>query len=324
MSFTGVARRVVASIAARPFQAVTHVCVPMALVLSVMPFDFVTDTVGLEAALGRASLALTLAAGENPDWVSPWGGCRGLVSGAWFSLLTYFMALESLEAGRSRRAAFVLAVKRGILLIVIIEVTQLFVHSHAFQFAVMSVRAVWAVVGSSIAVWLLHREATLPLRLDLRRAFPSGLLLVVAGLLACDVLSRVGGAGGIEATVVAQGMSGWIPFDSLWRMPTATAVAVAVPDLLCYGAIAMALGIGLRRRSVRWAWGFASLVAVDIALMVEALGTTGYARSADFTGPALAALSAFAAIQVYTAVRHMMDDSLPLVARSTERQIRST
>lgn len=314
---TGVARRVVASIAARPFRTVTYVCVPLALALSLMPFDFVTDTAGLEASLRRANLALTLRAGENPDWVSPWGGGRGLVSGAWFSLLAYFMAMDLLEAGRSRLAAFALTIKRGILLIVIIEVTQLFVHSHAFQLAVMPVRIMWTVVGSAIAVWLLHREATIPLRLDLRRAFPSSVLLVVAGLLACDVLSRAPGAGGLEATGVALGRLGWIPFESLWRMPAMSAVAAAVPDLLCYGAIALAIGIGLRRRSVRSAWAIASLVAVDIALIVEVLAATVYARSADFTGPALAVLSSFAAIQVYVGVRHMMNDTAPLVARST-------
>ena len=284
----------------------------------------VTDTAGLQASLRRANLALTLRAGENPDWVSPWGGCRGLVSAAWFSLLAYFMALESLEAGRSRRAAFVLAVKRGILLIVIIEVTQLFVHSHAFQLAVMLVRTMWAVVGSAIAVWLLHREATIPLRLDLRRAIPSSVLLVVAGLLACDVLSRAAGAGGSEATGVAAGRFAWIPFESLWRMPAMSAVAAAVPDLLCYGAIALAIGIGLRRRSVRSAWAIASLVAVDLALIVEVVGATTDARSADFTGPALAALSSFAVIQLYVGVRHMMVDTVPLVARSTVPPVRST
>ena len=77
-------------------------------------------------------------------------------------------------------------------------------------------------------------------------------------------------------------------------------------------------------RAVGEAGGVGWVVAVDLGRIVEVVGATPEARSADFTGAALAALSSFAVIQLYVGVRHMMVDTVPLVARSTVPPVRST
>ncbi len=306
------------SLADRPFATIAALLTFGLLFFGLAPFDFISDTGALHASFLRTEWSLASFRPPTPG-TPPFEALIAKLSGAiWFALLGYFRALSGRESGRHPMIAFASAVKHGLVLVVLVELLQLFTRSHQFDlgalilgFAGVALGAWWAFVGPA---W----QAGLPVQpvgdrpessshTDWKtrpgRAMPTLILALlavvqVALLLAASVDRHIGFGSPVDLSSVQ-----WIPFEAMWHRPVLKAACAIGSRLVTYAALAITLAIILRRSHVTWAWFLTGAIVTGLALGLEGLQTLTTTRTADLTGPTLALLAAVAVARVYPTLR---------------------
>jgi VanZ family protein len=290
-----------ARIAARPLTTIVLVLGLGLFLFSLAPFDFVTSSAGLHAAFSRAQwnhFSFTSASG------SPIVG--KFTGAAWFALLGYFAALAGREIGRRPVIALASALKQVAVLVVVVEIMQVFTRSHVFAIADIMLHGVSALVGAWAAVFLINVPIRSDWRMRPRLVMPTG-LLVVGGMchiavLAMPSLLKVD----LSQLMLSLSGLGCLPFESMWRGSMAGAAMEIASTLLEYGVLVLTLAILLRRARLPHAWlivgGFVTLLALVLAAIQSAASTARL----DLTVPILALFAAAIVARGYPALRPLL------------------
>ncbi|MFQ5414343.1 MAG: VanZ family protein, partial [Phycisphaerae bacterium] len=268
----------------------------------VMPFDFVSTTAGLHASFSQAAWqVLAVPVDGSVGAFAP--VASGLSGAGWFFALSYLSVLGYRQAGRVGVAAFLLAVRRGVIVVVVTEVLQLFTVSRVFRVSDMTWCALGVGLGACTASLLLVVRGAMARERRLRVAVPTGLLvlsgLVQAGAMlvtALDARTWTLGAAGLAGIARA-------PFALLWREPMFAAFAAIVGTTTRYALLAVAVAVGLRRARLAGAWGATGALVMVVAMGVAGLSAVMVHAAVDLTGPVLALVAVVAVAQVYPVVR---------------------
>jgi hypothetical protein len=182
-----------------------------------------------------------------------------------------------------------------VLLVMLIELLQLFTGSHVFETADIVMRSVLVLLGAlSAGMWSNHA-----VRLDVETARVRQVALVgfalavqVALLLATVQVSF--SSMEQNGTAARQLM----PFESLWRAPVHLAVTDMITTGLTYGLLAATITLLLATVSRRPTGPMVCLIVSSLAMFVAiARAVTGQA-SLDVTDAVIATLAAFAAVEL--------------------------
>jgi glycopeptide antibiotics resistance protein len=282
------------------------------LLLGLIPFDFATNTAELHANFGRARWDL-FGPRSVPVTEAPFALLVGQLSSVfWFAILGGLLVASERESGACRDAAMRAAILQGVVLATVLECAQLFTMSHVFDSAVVMLRTLSVTLGAwcVAAAPACKPAAWRSVRLG-RTSLPMAALaaIIVAQVLArllevwnLDLLTSVehapwvGGAGGWAS-------AHWLPFETLWRRPMASAASEAAHQIAVYGTLACALGLFLVQLGVRWVWVTTGAAVVLVAVAVEALQCWAPLPAPDTSGPALAILAVALAARLWSAMQ---------------------
>ena len=290
-------------IAASPLTTIATVLGLGLFLFSLAPFDFVTSSPQLHAAFNRAQWGhFNLTDGLSK--AAPWSTIIGKVSvAAWFALLGYFAALAKREMGHRPVIALASALKHVFVLVVLIEIMQVFTRSHVFALADITLHGAAALVGAWAAAFVIDAPIRSGWRLRPELVMPTK-LLALAGI--CQIVAlampSLIKAGFSQSMLNLSGVAR-LPFESLWRGSMAGAAMDVASTVLQYGVLALTFAIVLRRARLPYAWlivgGCVTLFALVLAAIQSAAPTTGL----DLTAPILALLATAVVARGYPALR---------------------
>jgi len=292
VAFKATEPRIRARYIASPFQATTTVLVFGLFSYHLAPFDFVTTSDALHASFGH-SLVDPLAVRPATSETFPLAGLVSeLGSAAWFLVLGYASALANRSLGRHPIVAFGSAVKHGVVLVVLVELMQIFTQSHVFDLGSILLESLGVVFGAWMAIFLIDVAVGEAWSYQPSLAVPTGVLMLLA-FVQVALLFAPGLVHG--ATWSAERWANWsiagLPFEKLWRGSMAAASCELLSKATPYAVLTLVLAM-IRERS-RLAlpyWGPAAAVFL-IALGVDALRIPAVGE-VDLTGTILAAYSA--------------------------------
>ncbi|UCE61140.1 MAG: VanZ family protein [Phycisphaerales bacterium] len=287
----------------RPFVTSAFILTLGLFVYNLAPFDFITNTAGLQESFRRAQWSLSIAR-MRAFGELPLGELAAELSGAfWFIGLAYVSALAWREVGRERAKAIALASEKSLILIVVIELMQLFTRSHGFDMVTIALRALGVILGARLAVGGVDAGTRSDWRQRPGMAAPTRLLLVLVAMQTGIMLLSAGD--GLIAAGASPDLSRvrWIPFEAMWRLPTVQAASILFSNLLTYGTFAVAMFMLVRR--THWPrGGFIACVGVTLfALAVEGLQIMGTSHTPDLTVPMLALVTSVITAKLYMALR---------------------
>ncbi len=276
-----------------PLSAVEAMVVFGLLILSVVPFDFVTTAKGLRESMQEARitvLAATMAGRPmlafgvtSHSWSDQLAGDLGWAAA--FGLLGYLFVVRNRSQGAGLWNAGIRSLGSGFLLAIVMEVLQLFASGHVFAAPDILVHGVGVLMGATLGVVREVRR-----RGESTNIFSNGLLaVVVLGQTLVILLPswfRVYGAGVDGGAKLAN----WVPLADVLQMPFALAVA-RLADVCCvYALLIVPAYLWWSRLVPRWS----AVLAVGLAMFVAgAAGLSGQGESAlRFSTQVLAAIVA--------------------------------
>ncbi len=270
------------------------------LLFSLAPFDFVSSTSGLHGALVRVRLN-PIGTHDVAFGQPPFGFLAGESAMAvWFAVLGYLFAVARRMNRNHPGAVWVSAVRHGFLLAVLIELLQLFTHSHSLDVAPILLRSLAAMFGAWIALLALptlHRTSTTR---NNRLRIPTAVLLVLGSLQVAALVLSTLDTNSLSMDAFSLSAIAWLPFESMWHRPMTSAAAQMIETLATFGTLAVTCAIVLRRLRVAHVWGMTCLMVTFVAFIAEALQCCTPTQSADTTGPVLALFAVAGAAQVYS------------------------
>jgi len=287
----------------RPFSTASVVLVLGLFVYHLSPFDWVTDTESLHASFGRARLAMVgppWAPAEEPPWTAvldQLGGC------AWFALLAYLLGLSAREAKRPPALSFASTLRDGLLLVVLIELMQVFTESHIFDPAAIMLRAVAVAFGGWCSIYVVDSITRSSWRRRPGMAVPN-VFLVWLGAFQVTLL-LLGALDSSDWSLRGLTLAGVQdpPFEQPWRQPIGVAAHDMFSSIVTYAALVVTLAVLLRRGRVANAWLTTGAAVTLLALGIEVLRCARPAHGVDFTGPLFALFSAIGVATIYPVLR---------------------
>jgi hypothetical protein len=253
----------------------------------------------------------------------------------WFSMVGYIAAMAAKEARRTIGGAFWSAIKQGTILVLAIELTQIFSRVHSFDMTHVLVGGMSVVVGTWGALFLMgsrdqwqsnsiynsnsnsnsnaqshsrsqsqshgHRSASLE--------WPTVLLVLVAWGGALFAVIRSLDASTMVSSGTDWALVHWVPFEHLWRLPVVTACQEALLVWVGFAVMAGALGIVLGRVRAERPWRTTALLVTVAAIGIELLHASHPAQIPDTTGPILA----FSAVWVCSRMSRVTRTKLAVV-----------
>ena len=297
----------------KPFSVLAPVLVIGLLCHGLLPFNFVTDTESLHTAFNRARLDVfshrAPATGQPP--LEPM--VNQMIGFAWFACLGYVLYRSARERRWSRAAAILSALKSGFILVMMIELMQLFTTSHVFDMATIVLRCVAVALGLWCALFFAMKkpiatdgsenDSAGAVQRDANRAATDSIL---KGFLAACLLFQIImlvmaniDPGQTSAGHFALHRVRWLPMEALWHRSFAQSVAEVTQIVVTFGVLAMtsALLIGTKWRS--GAWLMAGVITLATATLVEALQCCTPSRTPDTTGPVLAIIAVAVAFRLH-------------------------
>lgn len=275
------------------------------LLYHLVPFEFVTDTASLQASFLRARWELPAMFEPRPGEPPFTQLATHLTAAAWFALLAFMRCCCGTGSKRTLAHRALSATKHCVILVVIIELMQLFSRGHAFEFGAILLRSMSAGVGALLAVYVAESACRSRTKSTIVAVVPTAVLCLliafqVAGMMLVSFDPQSLNVGGQHPIRVH-----WIPFEALWRLPMLTAVHQLVVKFVSFSALALTLGIVLRR--VRWSrvWPVTGVALLLMASVSEAsLGATA-STQADLTNPILACVSVLLTARLFPALRSL-------------------
>ncbi len=309
----------------RPFATMASLLAVGLLFFRLAPFDFITTTTGLRDALLRAGMGMQSATGSSMD-VHPSPAAyahliKPSIVAAWFAALGYLLALAERETGRRRVNAMASAWQNATILLIVIELVQLFTRSHIFDMASVMIGSLAAAFGAYVAIfivdaytrsaWKHTRRNTEGTVIRPGLAVPTLVLVVVAMYQLFAVLAATIDPQLTSGSGVSLSRFHWLPFEALWRGSMTGAAVTTASTLITYAMLALTLGIivrrirgtSVRRNGQRRIWLITGTAVVLLAFVLELLQTATPARTADLTTPILAIVSVALAARVHTLLR---------------------
>ncbi len=299
------------------------------LMYGLAPFDFVRDTAGLHAGFLRANWGLW------PRWAT--GTLPGLVDTAahcgWFVLIGYCLAVGRRRTGWTRATGLISSIKHCTVLAVVVQLAQMFTMSHVFELFDLWAHALGGVVGAAAGAgaWggalssprelrpppLEGAGHPLPVAPDTGTQPASGKRAVgrwssapltgvaaLAAVLGMDVILDSTNSFRFFSVAPAWGQVNLVPFESLWRQPTLTAVGELAAMVMAYAIIALAPVAVLRRWCGARCWLPAAVLTMLLVCLIEASQTAVHTRAADVTNPIVALMAAAMAARVAYNLTH--------------------
>lgn len=299
-------------IAQRPFSVLAPVLMIGLLCHGLLPFSFVTDTDGLHAAFNRARLDLFSLRAPHPGQPPFEPLTNQMIGFAWFACLGYVLFRSAAERGWTRTTASLSALKSGFILVIIIELMQLFTAWHVFDLATIVLRGIAVALGlwcalfftmdESVASGEIGSDATDAVRRDANDAAARSILkgfLAVCLLfqIMMLVIANIDPSQTSPANFALERIR-WIPMETLWHRSFGYAAAETARIVVTFGVLAItsALLIGSKWRS--GAWLMAGAITLSTATLVEVLQCCTPGRTPDMTGPLLALIAVLAAFRL--------------------------
>jgi len=290
----------------QPLPAMAMLLSLLLVLMNLAPFDFVTSPGSLYAALCKASwqvlpdLSLNLRGSAFAELLNLFVSFAGL------GVICCFIALARCHAGWHRLRAFASAVKHGVVISVVMQVLQLFVASHVFEISDILVGIAGSIAGGIVAI-----------------------LVVLSRPEHCLIKQAPGGAGGLNGWIgtgfsifallpiavffhdtlshsasghsVSSALRLLIPFESLWRLPTALAVGQIASMFMQYALLGLTLGMLLKQRRLPIKhWGLTTVAATTlVAGMMQAVRALYASAGLDVTAPLIALVVTTMVIRLY-------------------------
>ena len=292
-------------LAQRPLTTLSTLVTVGVVVVSLSPFDFVTNTGQLHASLAAARWsplrvdvtadAVALGFGSLTD--SGVLGTAGL-----FVVVGFLLALAARERGLARRNALEAGLGQVALLAVLIELLQLLRCSGGFGV----LDAILYILTGFLGVLMALYAVDLPSNSRWRKrpgslVDPVLLVPLVIGQLGYHLLEAcLAGPSWRETTAAV--WTWWLPFASVYGWSLFGAFAEMTSITL--GAGLLAVTVALLARSLGRSGGgwLAVLSATTLAVLSEAVASVTAGHPLDATHPALAFIGAVALISVYVRV----------------------
>ena len=261
----------------RPMRSIAGLFALGLFLYQLAPFDFITTTAELHASFRMAEWSLVSPRAVDP--IAPFSLLYAkAVATAWFIALGYLIARSQREAGAPPVRSAMTALLEGGILVVVIEILQLFVRSHVFDAADIPLRIAAVVMGAWVAVFLLERAAPQDRSVRSRgdRALGTAVMALWAVGHALAILVRPltrGAAAALDPLRIT-----W-PFERLWRAPMLDAGWHICSTLLVYAILAALILTILRRGRVAFAEPLTAvmvaLIGFDAALLASPSGLPG-------------------------------------------------
>jgi VanZ family protein len=270
-----------------PSTTTEAVVVFVMLVMSVVPFDFVTTARGLQTAMRESQIPVAAAAvlgrpmlaqgSASQTWADLAAGDLGWSVA--FAVLGYLFVARNRREGSGLCDSIIRSLGSGFLLAMVLEVLQLFASGHVFSLPDIAVHAAGVLVGVTLATlrecWLNRRS-----RGEQPSVFCNELLACIALGQALVILLpsylglvRADGGRGFSPT-------DWIPFPDLLAMPFASAASELMDAWCVYALMVVPAFVWWMRLAPRWATmlsiGLAMAVAVVAGMPGSGQGATGF------------------------------------------------
>ncbi len=265
------------------------------LLYGLMPFDFTTCTADLHTSFGRARWDLAgprgIAFGRPPFELL----IGQLSSAFWFAALGCLLVMAEWESRHHTTFAVRSAVLQGVVLVTVVEFSQLFTKSHVFDIAVIALRSLAVMLGAWFAVFTatVTRSTSVTQMVSFRTRHNgfSIPMVALAGLIAVQILARLLASVDptlLTSSVVDMSRVHWLPFETLWHQPMPRAASEVVAHLITYGTMAIAVALLLTRIGFRSVWFLTGGAIASVAIAVEFLRFCTMFRAPDLSGPVLA------------------------------------
>ena len=98
----------------------------------------------------------------------------------------------------------------------------------------------------------------------------------------------------------------WLPFEALWRLPTAVAVSSIMETLAGYAVLAAALAVLFTRTGIARAAWLACAAVAALAVLTEGLRLVAYNASVDVTRPLLAFIAAVLIARIHSLAKEAL------------------
>lgn len=302
-----------------PFSVLAPVLMIGLLCHGLLPFNFVTDTEGLHAAFNRARLDLFSLRAPHPGQPPFEPIVTQMIGLAWFACLGYVLYRSVRGRGWARAAASLSALKSGFILVMVIEMMQLFTAWHVFDLATIVLRCMGVVMGLWCALFLAMDEPTGKTSLlvvgdgiendstravqreagrEAARSIAKGFLVAC---LAFQVIMLV--MANIDPSQTSAGNFAlhrvrWIPMETLWHRSFLHATAEVAQIVVTFGVLAITSALLIRSKWRSGAWLIAGAMTLATATLVEVLQCCTPSRTPDTTGPVLALIAVAVAFRV--------------------------
>lgn len=288
--------------APRPFAAMARAIAVGLLLYHLIPFDFITTTDRLHEAFARArwtgsSLPSTHV---GPYWTVH---ATQLLAAAWFALLGYVRALSALECNRRPALALALAVKHVFILAAVIECVQVFTVSHAFDLGSIFLRTEGAAIGAWMAIYIVDASCRSQWRARFSLAAPTPLLVVALSLQIVALFAKAVVIDPTASRVTNEVSVLRLPFEHYWRIPAPDAFFGIVVMLVTYGALALLVGVLVRRQRTAGAWAVTGLTVTLLAGSLSAWASMTANTPFDGTEVVLALLATVTISRIYLPLR---------------------
>lgn len=294
----GCVRSIRNGLSRRPYATLAVGLTAGLLFYGLAPFDFVTDTQGLHASFLRARWSFTVT---HP--AVPGGHTLAMLAGEfvgvlWYALLGCLHALSRREARRSPLAAWLGALKSGLLVAGSVEVMQLFLASHCFELMSLILRSGAVFVGAWCGAFLLGGSFCSRLGDRPTTAMPGAAwaLLVLVQLLAV-VAGSMGSAWPTLARLDLS-MVRWMPFEAFWHRSALAAASTGLEVVVTYAALGLTVAGLFRYLRLGPVWPLTGLAVASFAACAEALELATGGGTPDITGPVLALASVLVLAQL--------------------------
>lgn len=276
------------------------------------PFDFSGNMAELRASFRGASWQLSSPFSPS-TWVqAPQKWIADTSAGLWFGVLAYLIVVARRAGSWDARPAIVSAVKHGIILAWLIELTELLTRTQHFDLSTIVLRIAFTLTGAFLAA-----NATMP-SANVRgpnvaiRTMPLNMLLAMLviqiGLILSWSLRPQSGWQNVDSSVLIE----WMPFASLWRQTAVHAALSVASQMISTGALLLTVALVVRRvigmRSVQ----IASVVVITLSVAAVTLRGLVVSAHLDVTEPVVVLLSVLLMARLYKRAV----SSVPALARS--------
>lgn len=285
---------------ARPVAMASVILTIGLFLFNLAPFDFVYQTNHLRDSYLHASWQLfggSHAAGQSQIGVERFAD---FTAALWFAALAYLIAFSRVRNGWRIAPAVASAIKHCVVLIVVIELTELLTRTQRFEISTIALRCCLAVAGAWSSAFVTRRLTHSEIRIEPRPGIPTSVLFAVLAVQMGVLILWSLRHSSVEHLYNASPTIEWLPFVSLWRQSAVHALSDIVSRFVSIGALMVTMAIVFRRIGGLTTLPIASIAVFSLCIFSIAVRCLTVTAHLDVTEPLIALVSVLLVASFYS------------------------